>query len=135
MTELSVTSAIGRKAVSCKRKYVLSRWPPVAGETIESAPEQIPQPPEDAQNGACIRHMSGVDNHWGDLLSRLRSVGRGAAGSREEVSLCVRSIAVVATADDDYSIPSMGEIRDVKKSAVIGQRPVTRRTYFTGEII
>ena len=59
-----------------------------------------------------IRHIPGVENHWGDLLSRLRSVGGGATDSGEEVPVYVRSIAVVAPTDDDYSFPSMGEIRD-----------------------
>ena len=59
-----------------------------------------------------IRHIPGAENHWGDLLSRLRSVGGGAADSGEEVPVCVRSIAVVAPTDADYSFPSMGEIRD-----------------------
>ena len=59
-----------------------------------------------------IRHIPGAENHWGDFLSRLRSVGGGAADSGEEVPVYVRSIAVVAPTDADYSFPSMGEIRD-----------------------
>ena len=59
-----------------------------------------------------IRHIPGAENHWGDLGSRLRSVGGGAADSGEEVLVWVRSIAVVAPTDADYSLPSVGEIRD-----------------------
>ena len=59
-----------------------------------------------------IRHIPGAENNWGDFLSQLRSVGGGAADSREEVPVCVRSIAVVTPTDADYSFPSMGEIRD-----------------------
>ena len=59
-----------------------------------------------------IRHIPGAENHWGDMLSRLPSVGGGAADSGEEVPVCVRSIAVVAPTGADYSFPSMGEIRD-----------------------
>ena len=58
-----------------------------------------------------IRHIPGAENHWGGFLSRLRSIGGGAADSGEEVPVCVRSIAVVAPTDADYSFPSMGEIR------------------------
>ena len=58
-----------------------------------------------------IRHIPGAENRWGDLLSRLRSFG-GAADSGEEVPVCVRSIAVVAPTDADYSFLSMGKIRD-----------------------
>ena len=58
-----------------------------------------------------IRHIPGAENRWGDLLSRLRSVG-GAADSDEEVPVCVRSTAVVAPTDTDYSFLSLGEIRD-----------------------
>ena len=46
------------------------------------------------------------------MLSRLRSVAGGATDSGEEVPVYVRSIAVVAPTEDDYSFPSMGEIRD-----------------------
>ena len=59
-----------------------------------------------------FRHIPGAENHWGDLRSRLRYVGGGAAESGEEVSVCVRSIAVVASTDVDCSFPSMGKIRD-----------------------
>ena len=59
-----------------------------------------------------IPHIPGTEAHWGDLLSRLRSVGGGAADSGEEVPVCVRSIAVVAPTDADYSFPGMGKIRD-----------------------
>ena len=59
-----------------------------------------------------IRHIPGAEHHWGDLLSRLRSVGGRAADSGKEVPVCVRSIAVVVPTGADYSFPSMGEIRD-----------------------
>ena len=39
-------------------------------------------------------------------------IGGGAADSGEEVPVCVRSIAVVAPTDADYSFPSMGGVRD-----------------------
>ena len=59
-----------------------------------------------------IGHIPGAEYHWGDLLSRLRSVRGGAAASGEEILVRVRSIAAVAPTDADYSFPSMGEIRD-----------------------
>ena len=37
-----------------------------------------------------IRHIPGAENHWVDLLSRLRSAGGGAAESGEEVQVRVR---------------------------------------------
>ena len=72
----------------------------------------LTQVPEEDLLSYVIRHIPGAKNYWGDLLSRLRSVCGGAAGSCEKVPVCVRSIAVVALADADYSFPSMGEIRD-----------------------
>ena len=59
-----------------------------------------------------IRHIPGVENHWRDLLSWLRSVGGGAPDSGQEVPVCARSIAVVAPRDADYPFSSMGEIWD-----------------------
>ena len=59
-----------------------------------------------------IRHIPVAENHWRDLVSRLQSVGGGAADSGEEVPGCIRSIAVVAPTDADYSFPSLSKIRD-----------------------
>ena len=49
-----------------------------------------------------IRHIPDAENPWGDLLTRLRSVGGGAADSGEVIPVCVRSIPVVAPADANY---------------------------------
>ena len=57
----------------------------------------------------------------GNFLSRLRSVGVGAADSGEEAHVDVRSIAVAAPTDVDYSFSSMGEIWDRQDIYTDGQ--------------
>ena len=56
------------------------------------------------------------------MLSRLRFVGGGAADPGEKVSVCVRSITVVASTDADYPFPSMGEIWDRQGIYTDGKR-------------
>ena len=73
-----------------------------------------------------IRHIPGGQNHWADLLSRLRSVG-GAVDSGEEIPVCVLSIAVVAPTYADYSFPNMGKIRNRQDIYIDGKAVWTRR--------
>ena len=59
-----------------------------------------------------VHHIPGAENHRGVLLTRLASVSGRAAGSGDEVPVCVRSIAVIAPTDVDYSFSRMDKIRD-----------------------
>ena len=63
-----------------------------------------------------VRHSShprcGESLGWGAVLSCLQPAGVGAADSGEEVRVWVRSIAVAAPTDADYSFSSMGEFPD-----------------------
>ena len=81
--------------------------------------------PEEDRFSCVICHITGAENHWIGLLSRLRSVYGRAAGSGKEVPACFRSIAVVASAEGDYSFPSMGEIRDRQNIYTEGKAGLT----------
>ena len=67
-----------------------------------------------------IRRILGAENHWGDLLSRLRSVGN-SADSSEEVPVCVWSNAVVAPTDANFYFPSTGEVRNRQDITINGK--------------
>ena len=62
-----------------------------------------------------IQHISGEDNHWGDLLSRWRAL--------DSEGLLVRAnvIAVVAPPTCDYQMRSKGEIKDRQDPVARGQ--------------